>query len=166
MDKTLAPQKTSSPPVTECTQSSFSFARHFSRQVSAQFDGGIGQGPRIKGRGMPRPCVDLSLGPLEYHFQSHLNQPRRRAPLTRPKLRFATAPLGLRNCAWLTATASTARRNNASCDRIPSLRGKPNNVGQMIDKPADTHSMEDLCRQGHTRLEVTTSRKQPRLPAC
>ena len=41
MEKTLAPQKTSSPPVTECTQSSFSFARHFRRQVSAQFDGGM-----------------------------------------------------------------------------------------------------------------------------
>ena len=41
MDKTLAPQKTSSPPVTECSQSSLSFARHFRRQVSAQFDGGV-----------------------------------------------------------------------------------------------------------------------------
>ena len=41
MDKTLAPQKTSSPPVTECSPSSFSFARHFRRQVSAQFDGGV-----------------------------------------------------------------------------------------------------------------------------
>ena len=40
MDKTLAPQKTSSPSVTECSQSSFSFARYFRRQVSAQFDGG------------------------------------------------------------------------------------------------------------------------------
>ena len=35
------PRKASSPPVTECTQSSFSFARHFRRQVSAQFDGGM-----------------------------------------------------------------------------------------------------------------------------
>ena len=41
MEKTLAPQKTSSPPVTECTQSSFSFGKHFRRQVSAQFDGGV-----------------------------------------------------------------------------------------------------------------------------
>ena len=41
MEKTLAPPKTSSPSVTECTQSSFSFARHFRRQVSAQFDGGM-----------------------------------------------------------------------------------------------------------------------------
>ena len=39
-----------------------------------------------------------------------------------------------------------ACRNNASCDRMPSLRGKPNNIGQMIDKPADTDSVEDLCR--------------------
>ena len=36
MDKTLAPQKTSSPSVTECSPSSFSFARHFRRQVSAR----------------------------------------------------------------------------------------------------------------------------------
>ena len=41
MDKTLAPQKTSNPTVTECSQSSLSFARHFRRQVSAQFDGGV-----------------------------------------------------------------------------------------------------------------------------
>ena len=41
MDKTLAPQKTSSPTITECTQSSFSFGKHFRRQVSAQFDGGV-----------------------------------------------------------------------------------------------------------------------------
>ena len=41
MEKTLAPRKTSSPPVTECTQSSFSFGKHFRRQVSAQFDGGV-----------------------------------------------------------------------------------------------------------------------------
>ena len=41
MEKTLAPRKTSSPPVTQCSQSSFSFARHFRRQVSAQFDGGV-----------------------------------------------------------------------------------------------------------------------------
>ena len=41
MDKTLAPQKTSSPPVTACTPSSFSFAKQFRRQVSAQFDGGM-----------------------------------------------------------------------------------------------------------------------------
>ena len=41
MDKTLAPRKASSPPVTECTQSSFSFARHFHRQVSAQFGSGM-----------------------------------------------------------------------------------------------------------------------------
>ena len=41
MDKTLAPQKTSSPPLTECSQSSFSFGKHFRRQVSAQFDGGV-----------------------------------------------------------------------------------------------------------------------------
>ena len=41
MEKTLAPRKTSSPPVTECPQSSFWFARHFRRQVSAQFDGGM-----------------------------------------------------------------------------------------------------------------------------
>ncbi len=42
MKKTLAPGKTSSPSVTECTQSSFPFAKHFRRQVSAQFDGGAG----------------------------------------------------------------------------------------------------------------------------
>ena len=41
MEKTLAPQKTSSPAVTECSQSSFSFGKHFRRQVSAQFDGGV-----------------------------------------------------------------------------------------------------------------------------
>ena len=41
MEKRLSPQKTSSPPVTECTQSRFSFAKHFRRQVSAQFDGGM-----------------------------------------------------------------------------------------------------------------------------
>ena len=41
MDKTLAPQKTSSPTGTECSQSSFSFARHFRRQASARFDGGV-----------------------------------------------------------------------------------------------------------------------------
>ena len=41
MEKTLAPQKTSSPAITECSQSSFSFARHFRRQVSARFDGGV-----------------------------------------------------------------------------------------------------------------------------
>ena len=41
MDKTLAPRRTSSPSVTECTQSSFSFAKHFRRQVTAQFDGGM-----------------------------------------------------------------------------------------------------------------------------
>ena len=41
MDKTLAPQKTSSPAITECNQSSFSFAKHFRRQVSARFDGGV-----------------------------------------------------------------------------------------------------------------------------
>ena len=41
MEKTLAPRKTSSPPVTECTQSSLSFAKHFRRQVTAQFDGGM-----------------------------------------------------------------------------------------------------------------------------
>ena len=41
MDKTLAPQKTSSPAITECSQSSFSFAKHLRRQVSAQFDGGV-----------------------------------------------------------------------------------------------------------------------------
>ena len=40
MEKTLAPRKTSSPAVTECTQSSFSFASHFRRQVTARFDGG------------------------------------------------------------------------------------------------------------------------------
>ncbi len=42
MEKTLAPGKTSGPSVTECTQSSFPFAKHFRRQVSAQFDGGAG----------------------------------------------------------------------------------------------------------------------------
>ena len=41
MEKTLAPHKTSSPAITECSQSSFSFARHFRRQVSARFDGGV-----------------------------------------------------------------------------------------------------------------------------
>jgi len=41
MSKTLAPHKTSSPPVTECIQSSFTFGRHFRRQVSARFDGGV-----------------------------------------------------------------------------------------------------------------------------
>ncbi len=41
MEKTLAPRKTSSPPVTECTQSSLSFAKHVRRQVTAQFDGGM-----------------------------------------------------------------------------------------------------------------------------
>ena len=41
MEKTLAPRQASSRPVTQCTQSSFSFARHFRRQVSAQFDGGM-----------------------------------------------------------------------------------------------------------------------------
>ena len=41
MEKTLAPQKTSSAAITECSQSSFSFARHFRRQVSARFDGGV-----------------------------------------------------------------------------------------------------------------------------
>ncbi len=41
MKKTLAPRKTSSPPVTECNQSSLSFGKHFRRQVSAQFDGGV-----------------------------------------------------------------------------------------------------------------------------
>ena len=41
MDKTLAPHKTSSPAITECSQSSFSFSKHFRRQVSAQFDGGV-----------------------------------------------------------------------------------------------------------------------------
>ena len=40
MDKTLAPHKTSSPAITECSQSSFSFSKHFRRQVSARFDGG------------------------------------------------------------------------------------------------------------------------------
>ena len=41
MSKTLAPHKTSSPPVTECSQSSFTFAKHNRRQVSARFDGGV-----------------------------------------------------------------------------------------------------------------------------
>ena len=41
MEKTLAPHKTSSPAITECNQSSFSFAKHFRRQVSARFDGGV-----------------------------------------------------------------------------------------------------------------------------
>ena len=41
MSKTLEPQKTSSPPVTECSQSSFTFGKHFRRQVSARFDGGV-----------------------------------------------------------------------------------------------------------------------------
>ncbi len=41
MEKTLAPRKTGNPSVTECTQSSFSFGKHFRRQVSAQFDGGM-----------------------------------------------------------------------------------------------------------------------------
>ncbi|MDE0166655.1 MAG: IS1380 family transposase [Bryobacterales bacterium] len=41
MSKTLAPQAESSPLSTECTQSSFTFAKHFRRQVSARFDGGV-----------------------------------------------------------------------------------------------------------------------------
>ena len=41
MDKTLAPQKTSSPALTECSQSSFLFGKHFRRQVSTRFDGGV-----------------------------------------------------------------------------------------------------------------------------
>ncbi len=41
MPKTLAPHKTSSPAITECSQSSFSFGKHFRRQVSARFDGGV-----------------------------------------------------------------------------------------------------------------------------
>ena len=41
MSKTLEPQKTGSPPVTECSQSSFTFGKHFRRQVSARFDGGV-----------------------------------------------------------------------------------------------------------------------------
>ncbi len=41
MEKTLEPRKTSSPSVTECNQSSFSFAKHFGRQVTARFDGGV-----------------------------------------------------------------------------------------------------------------------------
>ena len=41
MSKTLAPHKTSSPAITECNQSSFSFGKHFRRQVSARFDGGV-----------------------------------------------------------------------------------------------------------------------------
>ena len=41
MSKTLAPQKTSSSAITECSQSSFTFDRHFRRQVSARFDGGV-----------------------------------------------------------------------------------------------------------------------------
>ena len=41
MSKTLAPHKTSSPAITECSQSSFSFGKHFRRQVSARFDGGV-----------------------------------------------------------------------------------------------------------------------------
>ena len=41
MSKTLAPHKTSSPATTECSQSSFSFGKHFRRQVSARFDGGV-----------------------------------------------------------------------------------------------------------------------------
>ncbi len=41
MSKTLAPQKTSRPPITECSQSSFSFGKHFRRQVSTRFDGGV-----------------------------------------------------------------------------------------------------------------------------
>ena len=41
MERTLAPQKTSSPPVTGCSQSSFSFGRHFRRQVSARLDGEV-----------------------------------------------------------------------------------------------------------------------------
>ena len=41
MSKTLTPHTISSPAVTECTQSSFTFGRHFRRQVSARFDGGV-----------------------------------------------------------------------------------------------------------------------------
>ena len=41
MSKTSAPPKTSSPPVTECSQSSFTFGKHYRRQVSARFDGGV-----------------------------------------------------------------------------------------------------------------------------
>ena len=41
MSKTLAPQAESSPLSTECTQSSFTFAKHFRRQVSVRFDGGV-----------------------------------------------------------------------------------------------------------------------------
>lgn len=41
MSKTLAPQAESSPLSTECTQCSFTFAKHFRRQVSARFDGGV-----------------------------------------------------------------------------------------------------------------------------
>ena len=41
MSKTLAPHKTSSPTVTECSESSFTFTRYFRRQVSARFDGGV-----------------------------------------------------------------------------------------------------------------------------
>jgi len=41
MSKTLAPQAESSPLSTECAQSSFTFAKHFRRQVSARFDGGV-----------------------------------------------------------------------------------------------------------------------------
>ncbi len=41
MSKTLAPQKTGSPPVTECSQTSFTYGKHFRRQVSARFDGGV-----------------------------------------------------------------------------------------------------------------------------
>ena len=41
MSKTLAPQAEGSPLSTDCTQCSFTFAKHFRRQVSARFDGGV-----------------------------------------------------------------------------------------------------------------------------
>jgi hypothetical protein len=39
-DKMFTPERTPASAMTECNQSTFEFAPHFSRQVMAQFDGG------------------------------------------------------------------------------------------------------------------------------
>ena len=52
-------------------------------------------GPRIRGRSVPRPCVEPSLAPLEDHFQSHLDQPRRPRPADQAEVAVGHRAVGI-----------------------------------------------------------------------